>query len=228
MSRNTSSNTALLVSIASMFVSIASLIFSVYVFDQGRTEDLSVSASLSKGANLLRCTSFGSRELIIQTPASVLVANNSDRKISIIDYKVFQMVEPGRRRYYSRITSGIFNPEGSAISLPFSIEAGDSRRMEILLGVWAERKAAEEIRKRSLCQKTFSRRTLMQVLGKKGLDIYDNAVKLEYNGPSLIFYGPSTDAKEQEFELTFITGRGSRFRASTSWYPYNELLRQTF
>lgn len=100
--------------------------------------------------------------------------------------------------------------------------------MEILLGVWVEQKAAEEIRKHTLCQKPFTRKTLLQVLGKKGLDIYGNTVKLQYNGPSLTFYGPGTDAKQQEFELIFITGRGSQFRASTSWYPFNELLQQTF
>jgi hypothetical protein len=96
--------------------------------------------------------------------------------------------------------------------------------MEILLGVWANQKAAAEIIKSSLCKKPFTRKVLMEVLGGKGLDIYGNSVRIENTGTGLIFYGPGQDAKQQEFEIVLTTGRGSRFYASTSWYPFNELL----
>ncbi len=100
--------------------------------------------------------------------------------------------------------------------------------MEVLLGIWADQKAAAEIRKTSLCKKPFTRKALMELLGGKGLDIYGNKVRIEKTGKSLTYYGPGEDAKQQQFVIVLTTGRGSRFYASTSWYPFNELLNSTF
>jgi hypothetical protein len=224
MTRNTNDNVALWVSIGSAFLSIASFLFSIYVFNQGRAEVLSADLSLTSGRDPLRCIALGLNSLIIQTPARLIVSNNGDRKISLVTYRVFQSLGSAGRRYYSHIDSGLFSSERKRVELPLSIEAGDSIKMEILLGVWANQKAAAEIRKSSLCKKPFARKKLMEVLGGKGLDIYGNSVRIEKNGTGLTFYGPGQDAKQQEFEIVLTTGRGSRFYASTSWYPFNELL----
>jgi hypothetical protein len=228
MIKNTNDNTALFVSTGSALLSIASFLFSIYVFNQGRAEVLSADMSLSSGSDPLRCISFGSNNLIIQAPARLIVSNNSDRKISLVTYRVFQSLGSDRRSYYSHIDSGLFNSARKRVELPISIEAGDSKRMEILLGVWADQKAAAEIRKSSLCTKPFTKKALMELLGGKGLDIHGNTVRIEKKGTGLIFYGPGQDAKQQEFEIVLTTGRGSRFYASTSWYPFNESLRPTF
>ena len=228
MTKNTNDNVALWVSIGSALLSIASFLFSIYVFNQGRAEVLLSDMSLSSGRDPLRCISFGTNGLIIQTPARLIVSNNSDRKISLVTYRVFESLGSAGRKYYSHIDSGLFSSARNRIELPLSIEAGDSRRMEILLGIWADQKAAAEIRKTSLCKKPFTRKALMEFLGGKGLDIYGNKVRIEKTRTGLTFYGPGEDAKQQQFVIVLTTGRGSRFYASTSWYPFNELLKSTF
>jgi hypothetical protein len=67
-----------------------------------------------------------------------------------VTYRVFQSLGSAGQNYYSDIDSGLFSSAGNRIELPLSIEAGDSKRMDIILGIWADQKAATEIRKTSL------------------------------------------------------------------------------
>ena len=228
MTKNTINNVTLWVSIGSALLSIASFLFSIYVFNQGRAEVLLPEMSLFSGRDPLRCISFGINGLIIRTPARLIVSNNSDRKISLVTYRVFQSLGSAGQNYYSDIDSGLFSSAGNRIELPLSIEAGDSKRMDIILGIWADQKAATEIRKTSLCKKPFTRMALMEFLGGKGLDIYGNKVRIKKIGTRRIFYGPGEDAKQQQFEIVLTTGRGSRFYASTSWYPSRKFFHSNF
>lgn len=220
MSESKTETVAIVVAIASIVISLASLGFSIFVYRSSRLESLSVEASLARGGGVIRCRDFGGAAGVLQTPVEVVLSNTGDRTLSVTRYEIFEISGSGGRIQYTHLDGGLVASEGTP--LPIILGAGESQQVFLWLGLRPVAEARSIIVTERLCEQALSRRLLQLVLGRQSMDLYGNKVELVEYGEAYNLSGPDITADRQRFILVVETGRGSRFAATTSWYPFEE------
>lgn len=156
----------------------------------------------------------------IRAPWNVLVSNTGASTVSITGYEIRQIAGNFGDMFYSNINGGLHSPDSTKlISLPITLEAGQSVRLLLVIGMNPGPKAYK-----LLLAATGDHDAQMplsdaeKLLAKGGVDMYDNAVSLLDPAEPNNGFRVDNQGKEQVFLLRFHTARGAQAQATMSWY----------
>lgn len=205
----------------SLLVALASLLFSIKSQYEAKAEYLAIEFSPHQALDEGRLLPFANGvgvPGIFQEPWGCMLSNNGDRTISIVEHEVWIATDKGKM-FYSHISGGFLDREGSSVPMPVVLEPGQSRLLYLSVGLLIDESAATILAERFGGAKVVSRREVEIILAKAGLDLYGNERSItQYAGGEYTIAGPGPDRKEQVFVVVLRTGRGHLFSATASLY----------
>lgn len=156
----------------------------------------------------------------IKAPWNVLISNTGASTVSITGYEVRQIAGNFGDMFYSGIDGGLHSPDSTKlVSLPISLEAGQSIHLLLVIGMNPGPRAYK-----LLLTETGDHDAQMllsdaeKLLAKGGVDMYDNPVSLLNMVDANNGFRVDKQGKEQVFLLRFHTARGAQAEATMSWY----------
>ena len=210
-----------LVALGSFLISCASLFLSLYVLRLSHVERLTVEVY-----------PFGSRDFatvvwrdtpeqtgVVQVFWEALLSNTGDRRLSVVSYDV-RDVTNGQNAVYNSLKGGLFDTRERPLSLPITLEPGESTLLLLKIGLLLHPRAVEVLQEAVPFGKPISRTDLQIALAKAGIDIYGNPIELTtYPGGKRFLIGaPPEKRTEQAIQIHFSTGGGLRVQRVNSWY----------
>lgn len=219
--KNSVDNFARLTSILSLIVAIAAVVVPYIQYRQEQEESVSINVNLHNIKEQVKLTKYNFVELggrVVQVPSELVISNTANRKLSIVSYSI-STGETQNSQYYSGIDGGIYDDKGKKVQLPIILEPGDSKILQIYIGIVVPPKVFDILSTLKLKPSLSSQQTFL-TLARNKLDIYGNRVEFEeYPGGA---YSWSIDNKLRQksprYWLQFTTGRGNSFVTSASEY----------
>ena len=154
---------------------------------------------------------------VVQVPWGLTLSNTGNQKLSVIKYSITTGSSPNST-FYSGIDGGMVNADGKPVSLPFSIEPGDSRSFVVFIGTTVPSNVYEILSSngnRDL--PTIARAKI--ALAKRGIDIYGNKVAYqEYAGGGYLLTVDKENQKYPRYWFQVDSGRGNAFLTSGTQY----------
>lgn len=157
----------------------------------------------------------------------VLLANTSDRTISIVSYEVGELFDKDLIGNME-MDQGLVSLENIPINLPINLEPGQSLSIKAKVGLRVHHQMYEFVMKELGANQKFHIEELTQkLLRKRGIDFYNNDLTqhymyLGYHDKVVPF--PRDNAEQQYIALKGKTSRGSIYSSTSSWYEREALL----
>ena len=159
---------------------------------------------------------FGEKGGVAQIPWEVTIDNTSRQTLSIVKYELSSGVQP-EELIYSGIDGGFYGKDGVRLSLPITLSAGESRIFTAYVGFIVPKIAYDNLAPFRNQGLTATQATL--VLGRKGLDIYGNAIEFKDYGADGYEMSVAPDRQRSpKIWLIMTSGRGASFLSSASTY----------
>ncbi|RDS84169.1 hypothetical protein [Dyella psychrodurans] len=160
----------------------------------------------------------------IRAPWNILISNTGASTVSITGYDVLQIGGTFGEMFYSGLKGGLHSPESEkSVSLPISLEAGQSIRLLLVVGmnpgVKAYKLLLAEVGDHDAQMPVD---TAEKLLAKNGVDMYDNPVSLLGSGDESNGWRVDKQGKEQIFLVKFHTARGAEAKVVMSWYSLQD------
>lgn len=165
---------------------------------------------------------FPDMPFLMNTIWHVVLANNSERAVSVVEYDIVEYFDPRVKGYsqhrYTGLSGGMLNADGHGpAALPLSIESGKSAAFCIIVGAVVGRRAEEALRPHLSKGAALSLAEGERIVAERGVDLYDNPVKpIVLNGNFRGWFWGDRH-KEQHLRFTVRTARGSKFSTTTTW-----------
>lgn len=164
---------------------------------------------------------------LLTTHWNVLMANTSDRAISIVSYEVGELYN----NYFSRsleIYQGLVTREDGPVNLPINLDSGQSTMLKVKVGLRVHSEIYDFIMSDLAGSEHFRIEDLNgQLLRKRGIDFYQNDLTRNYmhlgHGSKIIPY-PGDNPKQEYIVLKVRTSRGNVYSSTSSWYDREALL----
>jgi hypothetical protein len=211
-------NFARVISVLALIVSLLAILVS-YIqqsrqFELQQREYLNISSKLYLDDEILLTDyNFGEMGQVIQFPLKLIVSNVGNRQLSIVSRNV-SLDKDAKYSQYTGIDGGFLNSNKKAINLPITLESGESRIFYLQLGAIIPRKNYQVLSKLSE-SRVIDRHDAVLALGKIGVDIFGNSVKLSANDDDFYSLIYESIEKTPNFSITFSTGKGSDFVHTT-------------
>jgi hypothetical protein len=152
---------------------------------------------------------------------SVTLANDSENRLSIVDYRVFSVQEGGLAWF-----GGFENLEaddGKPLSLPLNLDGGEARKIIVRAGFPVPAAVAHVIGQmpefKSLALGSVSIGALQHALAAAGLDYLGNTVQPMITEGKVTGWSYPSSLKRATAVLHIQTGRGSVFDGTMSYPP---------
>lgn len=147
---------------------------------------------------------------------NVVVANNSDRDISLVEYRLREIRGEGDNLFYSSLDQGLFTTTFSRLDLPLNIPAGHSLRLFFRVGLLMDPQAFRISKGVWKTGTVESIRRLLEYLNSKGYGIYGQFNELGLKSLKRL-------AANQIFLVAFRTGRRTEVQATfySSFLPFS-------
>lgn len=159
----------------------------------------------------------------------LLIANTSDKSISIIDYKLDQVSKSSTKNgfsypdLYSGLNQGFTEADGKEANMPFILKAGESKLVYIKTGIIVPQDAFSKINATykmengrdispplELTYQELQFYTIKAKIDVNGNNIEGDAIK-DTQGKIVFNYSTSTEMRHPTFEITFKTASGNSF-----------------
>jgi hypothetical protein len=108
---------------------------------------------------------------------SIIVANNSDRDVSIVEYDLQEIRGEGDKVRYPSLNQGLFTTYLSPLDLPLNIRAGNAMRFYLKVGLLMDTEAFGISKDFWQAGTVASLRRLVEYLTSKDFDIYGRLEK---------------------------------------------------
>jgi hypothetical protein len=149
----------------------------------------------------------------------VLLANNGEKTISVIGYEVLRSHGDRGESFYSGIDQGLVDAKTlQPESLPIRLDAGDSRRFLLKVGVIPSASAYPRLVREAARGRRSSYQRVERLLAAEGIDLYGNPVDPRVENGTVQGWALRDTRRQQVFVVRFRTARGSVAREITSWY----------
>jgi hypothetical protein len=208
----------LAVSIASLAFGAISLGISWTAFYRTEAEQFTVSLSAIlpevDSVTLIPGGDHSGRPAVAESTLTCLLSNTGNRAISIVRYQVWFENKNGDRTE-DRIDRGLYETSGKPITLPLSLEAGQSRRVTLKAGYPLHPKAQAALVSRYGYGSSFSRLAAQIELAKLGFDMRGRPAFLRTEANGLTLNGPDF---WETLNLAFQTSRGLTVHDAVDWW----------
>jgi hypothetical protein len=152
---------------------------------------------------------------ILSTYWQLIIANNGTRTVSITSYELSELRNMDFDISYTGLDQGIFDENLKRIQLPVSLEAGHSTRLLLRVGILTSTSAYSALLEEFSADSTYSIVEIERHLTSKRIDFFGNEVyPLTYGSG----FHTGSDSREQMFEITLRTAKGSVVSDLFSWY----------
>ena len=146
---------------------------------------------------------------VVQSRWRLTLSNIGSQKLSLLRYVVRHVDRKGLEQY-TGLDGGIVDPSGSTLSLPISLEGGETKVIELNIGTVVTRRVFSILESKSV-DKRIPVMVGNLLLGREGIDLYENAVSLrEFEGGAYFVEARTRIRPTYLVELT--SSRGSRFQ----------------
>jgi len=145
---------------------------------------------------------------------NIIVSNNSHTKSSIVDCKVFQIVN-GEKVYFSNLVEGIYinEKEQQMINFPFTLDAGESMSISLKLNFFINKSVDEIIQKKYSYDTRIVFNDLKKYLYENNKDIYGNDIEVQFYDDNTYLATTKNSAGEYPVYLVeFTTSKSNKFR----------------
>lgn len=164
---------------------------------------------------------------LLTTHWNVLLANTSDRAISIVSYNLGELYKNDFTRSLE-MDEGLVTREDAPTNLPVNLDPGRSTILKAKVGLQVHNEIYEFIMSDLEGGKQFRIEDLTdQLLRKRGIDFYNNDLTRTYmhlgHGGKIVPY-PVDNPEQQYIVLKVKTSRGNVYSATSSWYERETLL----
>ena len=200
---------AAIAAIISVPVSVASLGYAIWADRIKFREDLTLSVTpVLEDYPIQLIEVPGTQTGTVSTYWNIMVANNSDRDISLVEYDLREnRIKEGDVKYPS-LDQGLFTLTFSPLNLPVNMPAGNAMRFYLKVGLLMDSKAFSVSKKPWQAGSVGSFRKLMEYLISQSFDIYGNL-----NRRAWFAMG---SGRSQTFFVTFRTARRTAFTTAFS------------
>jgi hypothetical protein len=152
---------------------------------------------------------------------SVTLANDSENRLSIVDYRVFS-VEEGGLAWFGGFQN-LETEDGKPLSVPLNLDGGEARKVIVRAGFPVPAAVAHVIGQmrefKSLALGSVSIGALQHVLAAAGLDYVGNTVQPIISDGKVSGWAYPSSLKRATAVLHIETGRGSVFNGNMSYPP---------
>nr|WP_319570406.1 hypothetical protein [uncultured Draconibacterium sp.] len=212
-----SSSVSNIIALIALVLAIGSFL---YTYIESKRNDMEVLNINSK-------KTFFPEPAIILTPFNLLpsywecvLTNNSRQTISINNYDIKCLKDNETIISYSNMNLGLFDFDRTPISLPININAGESIKLYLEIGVQIHPEPMNIINSNVDSTKQYTYNELKNILAKKGTDIFGNKVNAKFeNGELLMFSLENNNYNKDKYILTFESGRNNFYHSELNWYP---------
>lgn len=203
----------------SLVVAIAAIAVPYFQHKVEQEEAIALDFNPHLGGDIkLTDYNFGEIGRIVQVLWQLRISNTGNRKLSIVEYSISSGDKP-YSKFFSGMDGGILDLKGNRISLPITLEPGDSLALQVYVGIMVSPKIFN-ILNDSRMSKPIPAQQAARILGRAGLDLYGNNVDFkEYKGGNF-HLAVRKGAKSPRYWFCLVTGRGKSFVISASEYDH--------
>ncbi|WP_152004851.1 hypothetical protein [Desulfoluna spongiiphila] len=215
---------SIIIAVLSLIVSISAFGYTIWQGWKSDRENLTLRVDSNVGNVPIRLSSidFNKNCQCINIPFNIFITNNSNKNMSLIEYKVFQLIGDGpidkNKLYYSGIDGGLYNHSGTKVKIPFSISQGETKSYIGYVGVTVSKKTLNILEPYK--DQILSKRTLNKIFGEKGLDIYGNAIEYKEYARGKFSLSPKELSSTPIFVFEWKSGKGNKFFTIGSDYLF--------
>jgi hypothetical protein len=144
---------------------------------------------------------------VVMTPWRVVVSNVGGQRLSIVETEL----STGRKAgdvFYSGLNGGMYDAKQQAISLPVSLEPGDSVSYQLFVGVLVSPQVAGVLSKSRTDSLGFATQAGVDLASQR-LDLFSNEISFS-DSKSGVFFARG-DSISPKYWLKVRTGRGNEF-----------------
>ncbi|EQB0500642.1 hypothetical protein [Vibrio diabolicus] len=149
---------------------------------------------------------------LMTTEWEIIVANTSDRPMSIVESSFFQ-VEDNHKSIYRNMLSNLRNFDGNPITLPLNLSPGESKKLMATVNYKLSPEAFKLISEYFDISKKHDVKLLRTKLCEQNIDFIGNTLSCQSFGDGEYIYSWGAKAQFYKYELTLISSRGNKFYA---------------
>jgi hypothetical protein len=208
-----------------LVVSLAAFGLSTYQYIESNEERLIIRTKPStlNTPVLIPFIDLSHKYHLVYLPFNMSITNDGSKTISLLEHRRFLLLDEGpieeNKIFYSGIDGGLLNLNGEKAILPKALSQGVTITYVSYIGVRIDSKVANLLKPYQ--EKRVTRRDLMIILGRNGVDIYGNQVHYDeaING-SIGYRLKDAGVKTPMFLFQWKTGRGNVFSTLGGDYSF--------
>lgn len=215
------SRIAAIAAVVSVLISISSLCFSFFVYQNSQTEQVIIRINRV----MADYHSDFSRSLGIIAPGifntywECLLSNTGDRTVSIINTDI-HLYENGGLTKYSGLNGGIVRMGNSAPELPLTIKPGHTRKIIFLLRLPLTQKAYDILFKEYPQKNIPSLKTAYKLLARNHIDFFGNPLQPFIRDNKVDGFRVESVEKQPQLVFGFTTSQGKKLSSYSAWYMF--------
>jgi len=221
----------LIIALFALVVAIVSIWFSYYTYKDTKAERINIIASTVLSNFTTKLLPIGDN-VVIPIYWELILTNNSEKTISITDINVESNTNEEGVVLYSHIYDGLFENiddfDNNYIDLPLNINTGESKKAFIRIGILCDSLASKIILQDNFLSSDldpngkwirFNQAKIK--LAEQSLDFYGNKSSVVYENEEILNY-ESEAKKQQQFEISFLTGKNNVIKKVVKLYMMKE------
>ena len=204
-------------SIFTLCILLVSLLFSIFQFYLTNTEKLSIITHLINSEIKLTSCNFGEEGKVIQFPWQLVVSNTGNKKISIVDYDVVEVLDSSNIETSIRTNTcmdgGLFDLTGHQVEFPLVLGDGESKKMNLMVGILIDSSIFDLLSEQSEQNEPHLLRNDELILARHNVDFFGNPLEFtEYDSSTyVITTSQDIDSYSPILRLRFETSRNKFF-----------------
>jgi hypothetical protein len=176
--------------------------------------------SLKGIGGIIRLSDDESKSRAVQIPWVVTLSNTGRTKLSVISYRVAQLMEGAGVSFFRGLDGGATDRTNKAVSFPLNLDAGESVSFRLHLGFVTNNEVAKALRSMFAADGPLDTHKTFLALAEKGLTIYGGKASMQkFDGGVTVILDPSAQLQAPVYSLAFRTGRNQEFSTVISDYP---------
>jgi len=199
--------------ILSLLVALAAVLVPYCQGEADKGEHLTVVAKPEGTGGVIRLSDDESKSRAVQMPWIVMLSNSGRTKLSVVSYRIEQLIQGTGIRLFPGLDGGTSDRENKPVSFPLTLDAGESVSFRLYVGFIPNDEIAKTLKSMFAAGGPLDSHKTLLAFAEKGLTIYGGKASMQKfeGGGYVITIDPSSQRQAPVYNLIFRTGRNQEF-----------------
>lgn len=209
--------------ILGLIVAGVAVLLPYFQTEADKREHLTIVAVPERPDGIIRLSADESKSQAVQIPWVVTLSNTGRTKLSVVSYQAVELIGDSGISSFPGLDGGLTDRMNKTVTLPLTLDAGESTSLRIYLGFIPTRQIAELLRSMYAARGRVTAGETFVALAEQGLTIYGGkATMREDDGARAVTIDAESQPRPPIYGLICRTGRNQEFSTTIQEYRFNQ------